>query len=397
MLRGKNVLLAISAGIAAYKSAYLCRALIKKGAKVKVLMTPQSTHFIAPLTLSTLSKNPVTVEYFNSENGEWNNHVELAKWADFFLLAPATANTLGKMANGICDNVLLATYFSMEKPVYFAPAMDLDMYQHPAIKANINKLVEYGNRFIPAESGELASGLEGEGRMAEPDQIIERLEAEGQGKLQSKKLLITAGPTFEPLDPVRFIGNRSSGKMGYAIAQEAINRGAEVTLVSGPSDLAKPKGAMVIEVETAKQMFEAVKANFKAQDCLIMSAAVSDYTPKVVAAQKMKKKTDELTLELQKTDDILKFVGDNKRNDQFLVGFALETENEETNAKQKLEKKRLDLIVLNSLQDKGAGFSHDTNKVTFIDKDNNKVAFELKEKQQVAKDLFSELEKRWLD
>lgn len=396
MLQGKHVLLAISAGIAAYKSAVLCRALIKKGAKVKVLMTPQSTHFITPLTLSTLSKNSVVSEYYK-ENGEWNNHVELAKWADFFLLAPATANTLGKMANGICDNVVLATYFSMEKPVYFAPTMDLDMFQHPAIKENIQKLIRFGNRLIPAEHGELASGLHGEGRMAEVETIIKKIEQDFVGKWNQKKVLITAGPTHEPIDPVRFIGNRSSGKMGYALANEVKNRGGEVLLISGPTSLETPSGVSVIQVETAKQMFESVKENSITCDCILMAAAVSDYSPSEVANQKIKKNTSELNLPLSKTQDILKYLGENKRKNQFLLGFALETNNEIEHARQKLGKKNLDLIVLNSLQDTGAGFGYNTNKITLLDRDNNAISFELKDKSLVAKDIIDEVEKRWVD
>lgn len=396
MLTGKNVLLAVSAGIAAYKSATLCRLLIKKGANVKVLMTPDSTNFITPLTLSTLSKNPVTVEYFNKSNGEWNNHVELAKWADFFLLAPATANTIAKMANGICDNVLLATYFSMENSVFLAPAMDLDMYQHFTVKANLEKLAQGGNFIIPAEKGELASGLEGEGRMAEPENIIEFLEQSINSVWADKNVLISAGPTYEEIDPVRFIGNHSSGKMGYAIAEEFQKRGARVTLVSGPTSLNHPKGVEVIGVKSAHEMLEGMKNYYTEADCVIMSAAVADYTPIQKASQKIKKDDASLTIELQKTTDILKWLGEHKQDTQILVGFALETENELENAKKKLVTKNLDLIVLNSLQDSGAGFGYDTNQVNFIHKDGTIHKTDLMSKQEVANNLINEIELKCL-
>lgn len=396
MLKGKNVLLGVSAGIAAYKAAHLCRALIKKGANVKVLMTPDSVHFITPLTLSTLSKNPVGIEYFDAKTGEWENHVELAKWADFFLLAPATANTIAKMANGICDNLLLATYFSLPKQniAYFAPAMDLDMYKHPAIQLNIKKLQGVGNHLIPAEEGELASGLKGEGRMAEVENILSFIEGRDL-TWRNIHLLITAGPTYEAIDPVRFIGNHSSGKMGYAIAETAVERGAKVTLISGPTSLESPKNVELIKVQSAAEMFDAVKEHYQKADCLIFSAAVSDYSPKSKANQKIKKKSDALQIELTPTQDILKFVGEHKKENQFLVGFALETENEVENAIGKLQRKNLDLIVLNSLQDQGAGFGYDSNKVTIIDADNNQEEFELKSKAEVAQDILNAVESRW--
>ena len=396
MLKGKNVLLGVSAGIAAYKAAHLCRALIKKGANVKVLMTPDSVHFITPLTLSTLSKNPVAIEYFDAKTGEWENHVELAKWADFFLLAPATANTIAKMTNGICDNLLLATYFSLpnQNSAYFAPAMDLDMYKHPAIQLNIKKLQEVGNHLIPAEEGELASGLQGEGRMAEVENILSFIEGRDL-TWKNIHLLITAGPTYEAIDPVRFIGNHSSGKMGYAIAETAVERGAKVTLISGPTSLEAPKNVELIKVQSAAEMFDAVKEHYQKADCLIFSAAVSDYSPKSKANQKIKKKSDVLQIELAPTQDILKFVGEHKKENQYLVGFALETENEVENAIGKLQRKNLDLIVLNSLQDQGAGFGYDSNKVTIIDANNNQEEFELKSKAEVAQDILNAVESRW--
>lgn len=395
MLKGKNVLLAISAGIAAYKSAFLCRLLIKKGANVKVLMTPHSANFITPLTFSTLSKNPVYVDYFDEKDGSWNNHVELAKWADFFLLAPATANTLSKMANGLCDNVLLATYLSMSNPVFIAPAMDLDMYQHPAVRENLLKLESFGHHIIPAEKGELASGLEGEGRMAEPTNIIAFLEQKlsSHSKLNGKKILITAGPTYEAIDPVRFLGNRSSGKMGYALAKAAISLGAEVILVSGPSNQEVPKGlAQFKRVESADEMFQAVKEQQQDAEIIIMSAAVSDYAPASQANQKIKKSAELLKLELKKNTDILHWLGENKIEGQKLIGFALETENEEEHAKEKLKRKKLDMIVLNSLKHEGAGFNSETNQVTFFFDNGEAKAFPLKDKSVVASDILNELQ-----
>lgn len=395
MLQGKNVLLGISGSIAAYKSALLCRALVKKGAKVKVVMTPSSTDFITPLTLSTLSKNPVYLEYSDSKTGEWSNHVELAKWADFFLLAPATQNTLAKMANGICDNLLLATYFSMENQVYFAPAMDLDMYQHPSNKGNIEKLQSIGNIMIPAESGELASGLVGEGRMAEVENIIAAIE-NTKGSFSGKRILITAGPTYEAIDPVRFIGNNSSGKMGYALAEEAKRRGADVILVSGPTSISAPKVDELIRVTSAAEMYNAVEERREDMDGFIMSAAVSDYTPAHTAEEKMKKKEDDLQLQLSPTEDILKQVGTHKKAGQFVVGFALETNNEEENAQSKLKRKNCDLIVLNSLRTKGAGFGSDTNEIMIFDANNNRTHFELKSKKEIAVDVLNVMEEKWL-
>ncbi len=395
MLQGKNVLLGISGSIAAYKSALLCRALVKKGANVKVLMTPSSTDFITPLTLSTLSKHPVYSAYSNSKTGEWNNHVELAKWADFFLLAPATQNTIAKMANGVCDNLLLATYFSMENKVYVAPAMDLDMYQHPSNKANLSKLEEFGNVIIPAESGELASGLVGEGRMAEVENIIAAVSV-SNSKLTAKKVLITAGPTYEAIDPVRFIGNRSSGKMGYALAREARKRGAEVVLISGPTSIEKPEVSEFIAVQSAEEMFAAVESKREGTELFIMTAAVADYTVENAAAEKIKKKSTDLSLALSPTQDILKYVGQNKSKQRFVVGFALETNDEVSNAKGKLERKNCDMIVLNSLRNKGAGFGVDTNQISILDVDNNQQQFELKSKAKVAVDILNSIELKWL-
>ncbi len=388
MLKGKNVLLGISASIAAYKSASICRLLVKEGANVKVLMTPDSVNFITPLTLATLSKNPVYNQYFDPKSGEWSNHVELAKWADFFLLAPATANTLAKMANGICDNLLLATYFSMESKVYFAPAMDLDMHKHPVNIENIKKLQSFGNILIPAESGELASGLVGEGRMAEVEHIMEFIQTTDSFWFE-KKVLITAGPTYEAIDPVRFIGNHSSGKMGVSLANDAIKRGADVTFIHGPIQVELPNGSTNIAVTSANEMFLACKEIQKDAEIIIMSAAVADYTPENTADKKIKKSELSLKVDLKPTRDILKFFGDNKLGNQYLVGFALETDNELENAKSKLTRKNLDLIVLNSLSEKGAGFKFDTNKVTLINRCNKLWSFELKSKQEVAEDILS--------
>jgi phosphopantothenoylcysteine decarboxylase / phosphopantothenate---cysteine ligase len=393
VLSGKKILLGISGGIAAYKTAHLVRLFIKAGAHVQVIMTPASKDFITPLTLSTLSKNQVYSDFFNEEDKEamWNNHVDLALWADLFIIAPATANTMSKMANGNCDNLLIATYLSAKCPVYFAPAMDLDMYKHPSTLSSFSKLKQFGNTIIPAESGELASGLSGEGRMAEPENIVSFLENDLLSKLplKGKKILITAGPTYEAIDPVRFIGNHSSGKMGYDIATEAANKGAEVILVSGPShQTLKNDAVQLIRVVSAQEMYNVCHANFENVDVAIAAAAVADYRPKNVATQKIKKQETNLTIELEKTQDILATLGEKKKN-QFLIGFALETENEIEHAKNKIKKKNLDLIVLNSLNDKGAGFGHATNKVTFIDKNFNEVPMNLKSKEAVAQDIVN--------
>jgi phosphopantothenoylcysteine decarboxylase/phosphopantothenate--cysteine ligase len=395
VLSGKKILLGISGGIAAYKTASLVRLFIKAGAHVQVIMTPASKDFVTPLTLSTLSKNPVYSSFFNEdeENEKWNNHVELGLGADLIVIAPATANTLSKMANGICDNLLVAVYLSAKCPVYFAPAMDLDMYKHPSTVSSFNSLQKFGNTIIPAESGELASGLSGEGRMAEPENIISFIEAdlESQLPLKGKKILITAGPTYEAIDPVRFIGNHSSGKMGFDIANSAANLGASVVLVAGPTIFkVKNSSIKVINVVSAQEMYDACHEYFDNVDVAIAAAAVSDYKPKQIATQKIKKAADNFVVELEKTKDILASLGNIKKN-QFLVGFALETENEIENAKGKIQKKNLDLIVLNSLRDEGAGFGKPTNKVTFIDKNFKVEPMELKSKEAVADDILNKV------
>ncbi|CAA9194310.1 bifunctional phosphopantothenoylcysteine decarboxylase/phosphopantothenate--cysteine ligase CoaBC [Flavobacterium collinsii] len=395
VLNGKKILLGVSGGIAAYKTASLVRLFIKAGAHVQVIMTPASKDFVTPLTLSTLSKNPVHSSFFNQddEDAVWNNHVDLALWADLMLIAPATSNTLSKMTTGNSDNLLVATYLSAKCPVYFAPAMDLDMYKHPSVLASFNALKSFGNIMIPAESGELASGLSGEGRMAEPENIIAFLEADLESKLplKGKKILITAGPTYEAIDPVRFIGNHSSGKMGFDLANEAANLGAQVILVAGPTHYkAKNNLVEVIGVVSAQEMYDVCHEYFKDVDVAIAAAAVADYRPKVVATQKIKKAADEFSIELEKTKDILASLGAIKKN-QFLIGFALETENEIENAKLKIQKKNLDLIVLNSLQDEGAGFKKETNKVTFIDQDFKIEPMELKSKESVAVDILNKV------
>ena len=395
ILRDKNILLGVSAGIAAYKTASLVRLFIKAGAHVQIVMTPASKDFVTPLTLSTLSKNPVFSTFYDddNENSVWNNHVELALWADFMIVAPATANTMAKMVSGACDNLLIATYLSAKCPVYIAPAMDLDMYKHPSTLHSLKSLTSFGNLIIPAESGELASGLSGEGRMAEPENIVDFItkNLEGQLPLLNKKFLITAGPTYEAIDPVRFIGNHSTGKMGFDIAEAAANLGAQVVLVSGPTNcVAQNSLIKVVPVISAEQMYTVCHQYFYEADVMIASAAVSDYRPKHVAEQKIKKQEDTLTIELVKNKDILQSLGAIKEK-QYLVGFALETENEIENAKGKIKKKNLDLIVLNSLQDVGAGFGGNTNKVTFIDKDNQIENFELKSKEEVANDLIAKI------
>jgi len=390
MLEGKKIILGVCGSIAAYKSASLVRLLVKAGAQVQVVMTPDATNFITPLTLSTLSKRPVYSEYFKPETGEWNNHVELGLWGDLMILAPASANTMAKMAGGLVDNLLTAVYLSAKCPVYFAPAMDLDMWKHESTQHNIAQLKSFGNILIPPGSGELASGLHGEGRMAEPEEIVTFIEADIKKKLPlvNKQVLVTAGPTYEAIDPVRFIGNHSSGKMGFAIADELVSLGADVTLIAGPTaQTSKYKSIKRIDVTSAADMLRECVAHFPATDGCIMSAAVADYTPNHVADQKIKKQDSGLTLELTKTIDILKTLGKQKREGQILVGFALETENEEQYAIGKLQSKNLDLIVLNSLNDAGAGFKGDTNKITLIDKHLNKMNFGLKNKNEVAKDI----------
>ena len=395
VLSGKKIVLGVSGGIAAYKTATLVRLFIKAGAHVQVIMTPASKDFVTPLTLSTLSKNPVHSTFYNEEddNAQWNNHVELGLWADLMLIAPATANTLSKMVNGNCDNLLIATYLSAKCPVYFAPAMDLDMYKHPSTVASFHTLKQFGDIIIPAETGQLASGLSGEGRMAEPENIIAFLENDLESKLplRGKKILVTAGPTYEAIDPVRFIGNHSSGKMGFDIAESAANYGAEVILISGPTHLNTINPVInLIRVTSAKEMYDACHEYFNSVDVAICAAAVADYKPKFIAEQKIKKSEASLTIELEKTQDILASLGKVKQN-QFLIGFALETENEIENAKLKIQKKNLDLIVLNSLQDEGAGFGKATNKITFIDKDFKVEPMDLKSKELVANDIMNKV------
>ncbi|TYA57266.1 bifunctional phosphopantothenoylcysteine decarboxylase/phosphopantothenate--cysteine ligase CoaBC [Formosa maritima] len=397
ILSGKNILLGISAGIAAYKTASLVRLFVKAGANVKVVITPSAKDFVTPLTLSTLSKNPVYSTFVDDADEDlWNNHVELGLWADIFIIAPATANTLSKMANGVCDNLLLATYLSAKCPVYFAPAMDLDMYKHPTTLQSFKSLKSFGNIIIPAASGELASGLVGEGRMAEPEDILAFIENDILNKLplRGKKVLITAGPTYEAIDPVRFIGNHSSGKMGFEIAKSAANLGAEVILITGPTHQVLNHNLVnVIAVISAEDMYLEAHKYFKTVDIAILAAAVADYKPKNIANQKIKKNDSTLKLELEKTKDILDSLGEIKTN-QILVGFALETENELENAKAKLKKKNLNLIVLNSLKDKGAGFKTETNKVTIIDSFNKVTEYQLKSKAEVAEDLLREIIKQ---
>jgi len=390
-LAGKNIVIAVCGSIAAYKIATLIRLLVKADAQVKVIMSEDATAFITPLTLSTLSKNPVLVDYYQPDTGEWNNHVEIALNADYILLPPATANTIAKMANGLCDNLLMAVYLSAKCPVFFAPAMDLDMWKHPSTQSNIAKLRAYGNIIISPEKGELASGLVGEGRLAEPEEIFHLLENYSNQNLPllGKKALVSAGPTYEAIDPVRFIGNHSSGKMGYAIAQQLKELGANVTLVSGPTTLPKPDQITVVPVTSAAEMLQACEKYFDHAAIIVMSAAVADYTPIEVASQKIKKKEEEFSIALKKTTDILATLGSKKKKDQLLIGFALETNNELENAKDKLVRKNLDFIVLNSMQDQGAGFATDTNKVTIINRSGESNVFPLKSKEDVAKDICS--------
>lgn len=390
MLRSKKILLGVSGSIAAYKAAVLTRLLVKEGAEVKVIMTHAAHDFITPLTLSTLSKNPVYTQFKSGDAGTWNNHVELGLWADVMVIAPASANTISKMAHGLCDNLLLATYLSARCPVYLAPAMDLDMLQHPSTQQNLKKLQQYNNQIIAPGYGELASGLVGNGRMAEPEEIVAELEKHfsNQFALAGKKVLITAGPTYEAIDPVRFIGNHSSGKMGFAIAEALADQGALVNLVTGPTHQhTNHPGVTVKRVTSADEMFEACKAVFLESDITVLAAAVADYKPVEVATQKIKKKESDLTIPLTKTTDIAASLGKLKHNGQVIVGFALETEEEQANAMKKLESKNFDLIVLNSLNDKGAGFGHDTNKITLIDRNQQVKSFTLKSKKEVARDI----------
>jgi phosphopantothenoylcysteine decarboxylase/phosphopantothenate--cysteine ligase len=394
MLKDKKILIAVTGSIAAYKIASLVRLLIKAKAEVQVIMTESAKEFITPLTLSTLSKKPVYFSFYKSENGEWNNHVELGLWADYMLIAPASANTLAKMSSGICDSLLMATYLSAKCPVAFAPAMDLDMYQHPSTKENIEKLIAFGNEFIAPGTGELASGLSGEGRMAEPEELLAFLENKFNpiNFYSEKNILVTAGPTYEAIDPVRFIGNASSGKMGYALAEAFAEKGANVTLISGPTNLKiNHPNINKIAITSAAEMFEAVKANFANSAITVMAAAVADYSPKHQAIEKIKKSEDHLQIALSKTIDILKYVGEQKKANQLTIGFALETTNELVNAQNKLKTKNADLIILNSLKDEGAGFNGDSNKITMIDKNGQIEAFELKSKNKVAQDILQKI------
>ncbi|MCF0075066.1 bifunctional phosphopantothenoylcysteine decarboxylase/phosphopantothenate--cysteine ligase CoaBC [Dyadobacter sp. CY261] len=397
-LKGKKILLGVTGSIAAYKSALLVRLLVKEAAEVRVVMTQSATEFITPLTLSTLSKNPVLSSFISAETGEWNNHVQHGLWADLMIVAPATAKVLSKCANGHCDDLLTAIYLSARCPVFFAPAMDVDMFRHPSTQRNIETLTSYGNHFISPEHGELASGLIGDGRLAEPENIVKILNAHFAKRpaVAAKRVLITAGPTVESIDPVRFISNRSSGKMGYAIAEAFAASGALVTLVSGPTHLkASHPNILTIPVETANQMLNAANSNFEGSDLVIFAAAVADYMPRRVADQKIKKQGDSMSLDLVKTTDIAATLGQMKKPGQIIIGFALETENELAHAQDKLARKNFDYIVLNSLNDPGAGFAHDTNKITVIDKDKNVQQFDLKSKDEVAQDIFNIVLAKW--
>ena len=392
-MKGKKIVLGITGSIAAYKAAILIRGLIKKGAEVQVVITPAGKEFITPITLSALTSKPVVSEFFAQRDGTWNSHVDLGLWADAMVIAPATASTIGKMANGIADNMLITTYLSMKAPVFVAPAMDLDMFAHPSTQKNLDTLRSYGNHIIEPGEGELASHLVGKGRMEEPEKIVEVLENffKQQQDLKGKKVMITAGPTCEKIDPVRFIGNYSSGKMGYALAEECANRGAEVTLVSGPVTLkAHHPNIHRVDVESAQQMYEAAKEAFSNTDAAILCAAVADFTPDIVADHKIKREKDDLILQLKPTQDIAASLGKEKKNGQVMVGFALETNDEQQNAQGKLERKNFDFIVLNSLNDKGAGFRVDTNKITIIDKE-GATPYPLKSKTEVASDIINRL------
>ncbi len=398
MLKDKKIVLAVCGSIAAYKAAFLVRLLIKQGASVKVIMTKAATEFISPLTLATLSKNECNVDYINADKTNWNNHVELALWADLMLIAPLSAGTLAKLANGICDNLLMAVYLSARCPIYLAPAMDEDMWKHPSTQNNLQKVQSYSNKVITVNSGELASGLIGEGRMAEPEEIIAFIEHEiGNNAIHTKfigkKILVTAGPTYEALDPVRFIGNHSSGKMGIAIATLLHNLGATVHLVLGPSKLAVPSAIKVSHVFSAQEMYAVCKKEFSTLDIAIFAAAVADYTPKSVATQKIKKSDTEFSITLKKNVDIAFEFGKVKNNKQLSIGFALETNEELKHAKEKLTKKNFDIVVLNSLNDKGAGFQFNTNKITIVNRNNKSTKFELKSKEEVASDIIIEIEK----
>ena len=395
MLKGKKIVLGITGSIAAYKACLIIRALIKQGAEVQVVITPAGKEFITPITLSALTHKPVVSEFFSQRDGTWNSHVDLGLWADAMLIAPATASTIGKMANGIADNMLITTYLSMKAPVFIAPAMDLDMYAHPSTQQNLKTLQGYGNHIIEPQSGFLASGLEGKGRMEEPERIVEFLDkslsqAEPQKDLAGKSILITAGPTYEKIDPVRFIGNYSSGKMGFALAAECARRGAEVTLVAGPVSLSTPEGVNRIDVESCQEMYEASTKAFPKMDAAILCAAVADFRPETTADQKIKREKDDLVLRLQPTHDIAQQLGKLKTDNQVLVGFALETNDEEVNAKKKLAKKNLDFIVLNSTRNKGTTFRSDDNQISIISANGQK-DFPKKPKTEVARDIVDEL------
>jgi len=395
MLKGKNIILGVTASIAAYKTAILTRLLVKAGASVRVVMTPSSKEFITPLTLSVLSKSPVLSEYTKNDQGEWNNHVELGLWADMMVIAPCSANTLAKMSSGICDNLLMAVYLSARCPIFVAPAMDLDMLKHPSTAQNLSKLKSWGVHVLTPGFGELASGLIGEGRMAEPEEIISGLEKElnPDNPLKGKKVLVTAGPTFEAIDPVRFIGNHSSGKMGFALAEELARNGAEVKLVCGPNNLhTTQKRIQRVDVTSAEEMYQACISAYAGTDVAILAAAVADFRPAHPLASKIKKKAGQApVLELEQTPDILAELGKRKSGKQVLIGFALETDSEIENAKAKLERKNLDFIVLNSLRDSGAGFGTDSNKISIIDRNNNLSNFELKDKSAVAMDIVDRI------
>ena len=393
-MQGKRILLGISGGIAAYKIAFLIRLLKRERAEVKCILTPASCDFISPLTVSTLSDNPAYIEFWNQQNGQWTNHVDLGMWPDVFLIAPLTANTLAKLSLGYCDNLLTATYLSAKSPVIVAPAMDLDMYAHATVQENLDRIRQHGVKVLDAAVGELASGLQGQGRMVEPEEMMLELRNyfTQNDSMKGKKVLITAGPTYEKIDPVRFIGNHSSGKMGFEIASSFLKRGAEVVLISGPSaeKLEHPK-LNLIRVESANEMFEQVQQNWSDSQLGVFAAAVADYRPLIQEKQKIKKLADQMTISLVKNPDILAWAGQNKRKDQFLVGFALETNDGVAHAKGKLERKNLDLIVLNTLEEEGTGFKKDTNRIHLIDKSNNLISFELKKKSEVAEDLVNHI------
>ena len=397
MLKGKKIVLGITGSIAAYKACYIIRGLVKAGAEVQVVITPAGKEFITPITLSTLTQKPVVSEFFSQRDGTWNSHVKLGLWADAMLIAPCTASTLGKMANGVADNMLVTTYLSMKAPVFIAPAMDLDMYQHPTTQANMDRLRSYGNLIIEPQSGFLASGLEGKGRMEEPENIVAYLDRYfseiSEKSLASKKIMITAGPTYEKIDPVRFIGNYSSGKMGFALAEECARRGAEVTVIAGPVSMMCSPNIRRIDVESCEEMYQVATTHYPNMDAAILCAAVADFRPENIATEKIKREKDDLVIRLKPTHDIAAQLGKMKQPGQLLVGFALETNDEEANAQKKLQKKNLDFIVLNSLQRKGTCFQSDDNQITILSA-NGQTAFDKKPKTEVAKDIVDELSKR---